>query len=85
VGASAGFTDQHIASLGNIQSYVYHEAGFIIDTQCIHNDSMVGRFDLVQPGKDDTPNMYNAVSILPNSDWTFINQVSGVNKTGKEY
>jgi hypothetical protein len=45
---SAGLTDKHIATMGNILNYLYHKIGFIVDTQCIRNDSMVARLDLLQ-------------------------------------
>jgi hypothetical protein len=84
VGAAVGLTDTHLKNLHNIQTYAYHEPGFIASTTCIYNASANMSIELVrdatQNGPSTYPNIYIAKGALPNSNWTDIyasNMTSG--------
>jgi hypothetical protein len=83
VGSSAGLADRHIAALGNIRGYTYHEVGFQAEVRCIHNQSSASRFELLQYSTEGmAPNIYTAVCALPNSNWTQIREVNGTKRDG---
>ncbi|KAH8710085.1 hypothetical protein GQ44DRAFT_830467 [Phaeosphaeriaceae sp. PMI808] len=78
VGAAIGLTDTHLKNLHNIQTYAYHEPGFVASTTCIYNASADMTIKLYHAPNDATyPNLFLARGALPNSDWTRIYETKG--------
>jgi hypothetical protein len=85
VGSSAGLTDRNITSLGNVDSYVYHENGFLSEARCTYNQTSALEIRLVKTNLDTLPNLYLAIGALPNSNWTNIYDYTGIKLYGSGY